>query len=77
MGGIRYNEGEEVSNNNGLPPAGFMRLSAVLNVIPVSKSSWWRGVKSGIYPAAVKIGPSTTAWRVDDIRDLIERLDPL
>ena len=43
------------------------------SVIPVSKSSWWAGVKSGKYPPAVKLGPRTTAWRAEAIRDLIEK----
>jgi predicted DNA-binding transcriptional regulator AlpA len=37
----------------------------------VSKSTWWAGVKSGRYPASVKLGPRITAWRVEDIRKLI------
>jgi prophage regulatory protein len=41
-------------------------------IIPVSKSSWWAGVKSGRYPKPIKLGPRTTAWRVDDIRRLID-----
>jgi predicted DNA-binding transcriptional regulator AlpA len=48
-----------------------MRLRAVLTVFPVSRSAWWDGVKKGKYPAAVKLGPRTTAWRVEDIRRLI------
>ena len=40
--------------------------------IPVGKSTWWDGVKSGRYPKPVKLGPRITAWRVEDIRALIE-----
>lgn len=56
--------------------AGFVRLSGILSPrgpIPVSKSTWWAGVKTGRYPKPVKLGPRITAWRVEDIRDLIER----
>lgn len=56
---------------NGLPSDGFVRLTQVLAVIPVSKSSWWAGCKSGRYPKPTKLGPRTTAWRVEDIRALI------
>lgn len=56
-----------------LPETGFVRLPAVLNVIPVSKSSWWAGIKTGIYPQPVKLGKRTTAWRVEDIRALIDQ----
>lgn len=56
------------------PQEGFVRLPQILSVIPVSASSWWRGVKSGKYPSPVKIGVRTTAWRVADIRQLIVTL---
>ena len=54
-----------------LPEVGFVRLPDVLKVYPVSKSHWWAGVKEGRYPKPVKLGPKITAWRVDDIRELI------
>ncbi len=57
---------------NSLPETGFVRLPAVLAVFPISKSSWWHGVRTGRFPAAVKLGPRTTCWRVEDIRKLIE-----
>jgi prophage regulatory protein len=52
--------------------AGLLRLAGVLRLVPVSKSSWWAGVKSGRYPRPVRIGPRTTAWRARDIRELVE-----
>ena len=57
--------------NNILPETGFVRLPQVLKVFPVSKSTWWAGVKDGRYPKSVKLGLKMTAWRVDDIRELI------
>lgn len=67
---------------HALPETGYVRLSQILGnpktqppipaIIPISKSSWWAGVKSGKYPAAVKLGPRTTCWKVEDIRKLIE-----
>jgi prophage regulatory protein len=54
------------------PSTGFVRLSAILAIIPVSRSAWWAGVKSGRFPQPVKLGPRTTAWRVEDIKRLIE-----
>ena len=57
-----------------LPATGFLRLSQVLALIPVGKSSWWRGCKSGRYPKPVKLGPRTTAWKVEEIRELIHRI---
>jgi len=63
-----------MTNHDNLPNAGFLRLASVLaprGPIPVSKSTWWAGVKSGRFPKPVKLGPRITAWRVEDIRALI------
>jgi prophage regulatory protein len=57
-----------------LPSSGFIRLPGILapnGPIPVSKSTWWAGIKDGRYPKPVKLGPRITAWRVEDIRALI------
>jgi len=35
---------------------------------PVSKSTWWAGVKSGRFPKPVKLGPRITAWRAEEKR---------
>jgi prophage regulatory protein len=51
----------------------LLRLKQVLEIIPVSKSSWWAGVKDGKYPASVKYGRSTF-WLNSDIRALIHRI---
>ena len=41
-------------------------------IIPVKKSCWWDGVKTGRFPKPVKLGPGrVTVWRVEDIRALI------
>lgn len=67
-----------------LPETGYLRIHQIVGdkrqtppvpaLIPVSKSSWWAGVKTGRYPNSVKIGAKTTAWRVEDIRNLIDRM---
>jgi prophage regulatory protein len=58
---------------NSLPSTGYVRLPDVLRVYPVSKSTWWAGVKSGRYPAGVKLSARVTAWRVETIISLIEQ----
>lgn len=55
-----------------LPATGFLRLPEVLRLYPVSKSTWWAGVREGRYPQPVKLGERATAWRAEDIRALIE-----
>jgi prophage regulatory protein len=66
---------------NSLPETGFVRLPHIIGdaktqppipaIIPVSKSTWWAGVKTGRFPQPIKLGPRITAWRVEDIRRLI------
>lgn len=65
-----------------LPETGFLRLPSIIGddradppvpaLIPVCKSTWWAGVKTGRFPKPVKLGPKTTVWRAKDIRALIE-----
>lgn len=65
-----------------LPETGFLRLKQIVGdrsrgvpaLVPVGKTTWWAGVKSGKYPQPVKLGPRTTAWKVEDIRRLIEEV---
>jgi prophage regulatory protein len=57
---------------NSLPENGFVRLSTIIKIIPIGKTTWWAGVKSGRYPQPVKLGTRVTAWRVEDIRTFIE-----
>ena len=42
-------------------------------LIPISRASWYNGVKSGRYPLGVKLGPHMIAWRWSDIQSLIEK----
>lgn len=67
-----------------LPSTGFLRLPQIIGnknatppvpaIIPVSKTSWWNGVRSGKYPKSYKLGDRTTVWKVEDIRALINSM---
>lgn len=62
-------------DHNGFPQTGFVRLSQILapvGPIPVSKSTWWQGVKDGRFPQPQKLGPRTTVWKAEDVRSLFE-----
>lgn len=57
------------------PEYGFVRDWQIFGPhgpLPISRSTWWEGVRTGRFPAPVKLGPRITAWRVEDIRSLIE-----
>ena len=59
------------------PEMGFMRLSAIVapyGPIPVSRSTWWNGVKIGRFPQPLKLSPRITVWRSADILALIENI---
>ena len=57
-----------------IPEIGFVRLSQILEVIPIGKTCWWEGVKTGRFPKPVKLSERCTAWRAEDVRQLIEQL---
>jgi predicted DNA-binding transcriptional regulator AlpA len=64
-----------------IPATGLMRLSQILGdkkrgitpLVPVSKSTWWAGVKDGRFPRPVKLGERVTCWHAEDIRALINQ----
>jgi len=51
------------SRKQGIPP-----------IIPVSRASWYAGIKAGKYPKPVRLSERTVAWREDDIKALCEKL---
>jgi predicted DNA-binding transcriptional regulator AlpA len=62
---------------NTLPAEGLVRINQLCNhkgvrvILSISKSSFWAGVREGRFPKPIKLGKRTTAWKVDDIRALI------
>jgi prophage regulatory protein len=67
-----------------LPETGWVRERQILGdpdsdpptpaIVPVSRSTWWRGIRDGRFPRPTKIGPNSTAWRAEEIRELVESL---
>jgi predicted DNA-binding transcriptional regulator AlpA len=61
---------------------GYLRLSQIVGnpkqgipaIIPVSKSTWWAWVQAGRVEKPLKLGQRVSVWRVEYIRELIERL---
>lgn len=73
-GPIRTGE-NQMSDNNFGEREGCMRLADILaprGPLPISKSSWWSGVRSGRYPQPIKLGPRITAWSRRAIMALVE-----
>ena len=69
------------SQEQTLPQTGYLRLKQIIGdprngepgLIPVSSSTWWSWCASGKAPPSIKLGSRTTVWRVEDIRDFIEK----
>ena len=72
----------KAATNIQIPETGFLRLKQIIGdkktnipaLIPVSRTVFLNNVRSGKYPQPVKLGARTVAWKVEDIRDLIDRL---
>ncbi len=67
-----------------LPETGYLRLHQIIGrsardgrpaipaIIPVSRSTWWAGMKSGRFPQPTRVlGGRITAWRVEDVLRLL------
>ncbi|CAM3388853.1 helix-turn-helix transcriptional regulator [Paracidovorax anthurii] len=50
-----------------LPASGFIRQRLLLQCIPFSKSTLWRRVKAGAFPAPLRLSEGITAWRAEEV----------
>ena len=63
-----------MQDHQPFPTTGFVRLKQILSPrgpVPVSKSTWWAGVRDGRFPKPLKLGARVTVWRAEDIATLI------
>jgi len=52
----------------------LLRIKQIIPaILPISRSAFWLGVKTGKYPAPVKLGPRTTCWRESEIMAMVQR----
>lgn len=63
--------GLKIIESEKIPELGLLRVKQILQLIPISRSSWWAGVKNGRYPKPFKLSARTTVWRVKDIVAII------
>ena len=57
-----------------LPQTGYIRAKQLLgSILPIGRTTLWKMVKTGRFPAPVRLGPNTTAWRAEDVRDWLEQ----
>jgi len=70
---------------NQLPEIGFLRLAQIVgnpeavppipSIIPISKSAWWAGVRTGRFPKPIKMSDRVTVWRAEDIKALVAKIE--
>jgi len=85
IGGLPHLGDYIMSSIKNMPETGFAKLKQIIGdpkaippippIYPVSKSTWWEGVRTGRFPEPVKIGLNSTAWKWSDIRDLCARIE--
>jgi predicted DNA-binding transcriptional regulator AlpA len=59
-----------------LPETGFVRQKQLANIIPFSRTTLWRKVKIGEFPAPERLSANIVAWKVELIRAWIEDHSP-
>ena len=52
-------------------PARHMKLPEVLSIVSVSRSTWYDGMSSGIYPKPARVSKRRVAWSESDILALV------
>jgi len=75
---------QNTSTAHQIPEIGFLTLYQIIGnrkatpptppIIPVSRTTFLDGVKSGIFPKPVKLGGRTNAWKVDEIKSYINSI---
>ncbi len=53
----------------------LLRLRDVLTLLPIGRTSLYEGIKIGLYPKPIKLGKRTVAWREDELKKYIDRLN--
>ncbi len=50
------------------------RRKGIAPLVPVSRSTWWAGIKTGRFPKPLKLGSRITVWRSEDILRLLDKI---
>ena len=66
----------EIKNMHEKPSDSLVRIGKIVGpngLIPVSRSSFYQGIRDGIYPKAVRLGKRTSVWRMSELMRVIQR----
>jgi len=59
-----------VEPQRGMPNDGYVRLPAILSFLSISKTTFYAGVRAGLFPGPIKLSRRTSVWRASDIRKI-------
>lgn len=62
---------EQAATNRDMGKGPRTPRPAIPAIVPFSKSKLWQDVKNNKFPAPIKLGPRTTAWKIEAIREYI------
>ncbi len=58
-----------------LPQEGYIRAKALAPLLGISVVTLWRWSSAGKMPKPVKLGERVTAWRAEDIRGWMKKVE--
>lgn len=58
-----------------LPEDGLIRMSEFLRQVPVSRSTAYAKIRSGDWPQPLRVSQRIVAFKISDVRALIERFE--
>ena len=41
-------------------------------LLSISRTSWWVGVRNGLYPKQIRLGERTSRWKLSEVMAIIE-----
>lgn len=56
------------------PESILLTLEEVLAVVRVSRATWLRGVRAGIYPQPVRVSARKVFWRATDVERMLQNM---
>lgn len=67
---------EKTTATVSLPETGFIRQKQLAAIIPFSRTTLWRKVRDGKFPAPIRLSAGITAWKVELVRQWIVEHTP-
>jgi predicted DNA-binding transcriptional regulator AlpA len=77
---VNNDQGSTMADLSKYDDSALLRLSQIIGnskkgikpLIPVSRSTFLNGVKSGLYPKPIKLGVRSVAWRYSALKESIK-----